>query len=286
MKVLVLGATGMAGHIVTLYLYEKGYNVETFSRKPTNFCNCKNFIEDATNFKKLQKIVEEGNYDAVINCIGILNEDAEKNKSNAVLINSFLPHFLSEITSNSNTKIIHLSTDCVFSGKKGNYIETDLKDSTEFYGRTKALGEIDNKKDLTFRTSIVGPDMKYNGIGLFNWFMKQKSPINGFTKVFWSGVTTIVLAKAIEKAINSNLSGVYHLTNNQKISKFELLMLFNKYFRNNEIEINEHDKIRLDKSLLNTRKDFSFDIPSYSEMVKEMKDWVISHKELYPHYFQ
>jgi len=173
-----------------------------------------------------------------------------------------------------------------FLERKGNYIETDLKDSTEFYGRTKALGEIDNKKDLTFRTSIVGPDMKYNGIGLFNWFMKQKSPINGFTKVFWSGVTTIVLAKAIEKAINSNLSGVYHLTNNQKISKFELLMLFNKYFRNNEIEINEHDKIRLDKSLLNTRKDFSFDIPSYSEMVKEMKDWVISHKELYPHYFQ
>ena len=232
------------------------------------------------------EVVFEGQYDAVINAIGILNQDAEDNKSNAVLLNSYLPHFLSDTTKDMKTKIIHMSTDCVFSGKTGGYSETAFRDGETFYDRSKALGELENNKDLTFRNSIIGPDMSERGIGLFNWFMKQEGQINGFTKVIWTGVTTLTLAKAMEQALKENLTGLYNLVNNETISKYELLKLFNKYMKNNEIEIVPSDNLSLDKSLINNRTDFSFQVPSYETMVAEMKEWIDNHSEFYPHYFK
>jgi dTDP-4-dehydrorhamnose reductase len=282
MKVLVLGATGMAGHTISLYFYEAGYDVTAFSRTP--FKHCKNIVGDATDFEFLETIVKDGNYDVVINAIGVLNALAEEKKSLAVILNSYLPHFLSDITKDMKTRVIHMSTDCVFSGTAGGYTEASLRDGTGFYDRTKALGELENCKDLTFRTSIVGPDLKENGIGLFNWFMKQEKQINGFTKAIWTGVTTMTLAKAMESAIEEELTGLYHLVNGQSISKFELLQLFNKHMRANAISILPSDHVIVDKSLINTRRDFSFEVPSYEEMVVEMKRWIDSHKELYPHY--
>jgi dTDP-4-dehydrorhamnose reductase len=284
MKFLVLGATGMAGHTIAIYLKEQGHDVTAFSRRPFPFCQ--NIIGDITDFKLVEDIVRKGEYDAVINCIGILNQNAENNKHQAVLLNSYLPHYLSFITKNSKTKIIQMSTDCVFSGKTGNYIERSLRDGETFYDRSKALGELENDKDLTFRNSIIGPDMNKDGIGLFNWFMKQNGVINGYTKAIWTGVTTLTLAKAMEKATKDNLVGIYNLVNNETISKYELLNLFNKYFKNNKLIINESDHVIVNKSLVNTRSDFDFIVPSYEDMIKEMRDWIMSHKELYPHYFQ
>jgi dTDP-4-dehydrorhamnose reductase len=115
--------------------------------------------------------------------------------------------------------------------------------------------------------------------------MKQEGEINGFTTAIWTGVTTITLAKALEKAMEENLVGLYNLVNNDKISKYELLTHFNEYFKGNQLEINKSIIVSLDKSLINTRKDFNFLVPSYQEMIIEMKEWILVHKELYPHYF-
>lgn len=284
MKILVLGATGMAGHVIAIYLKEQGHEVTALTRRPFPYCD--NIVADVTNLKDLTEIIEKDRYDAVINCIGVLNQYAEENKHQAVFLNSYLPHYLSHITKGTKTKVIHMSTDCVFSGKDGNYSENSLRDGITFYDRSKALGEIENDKDLTFRNSIIGPDINENGIGLFNWFMKQDGEIFGFTKAIWTGVTTITLAKAMEMALKDNLVGLYNLVNNDTISKYELLKLFNKYFKKNQLVINKSDKVSLDKSLVNNRTDFKFIVPSYEEMIVEMKDWILVHKELYPHYFR
>lgn len=284
MKILVLGATGMAGHTIAIYLKEAGHEVTAFSRREFKFCD--NIIGDIRDFDFLRKVIEQGNYDAIINAIGILNKNAEDNKALAVLLNSYLPHFLSNITKNMKTRIIHMSTDCVFSGKTGGYIETSFKDGETFYDRSKALGEIENNKDLTFRNSIIGPDINSKGIGLFNWFMKQERQVNGFTKSIWTGVTTLTLAKAMERALEENLTGLYNLVNNENISKFDLLQLFNKHMKDDAIAISPSDKVLLDKSLVNNRNDFSYTVPSYEIMVIEMKKWIENHTELYPHYFE
>ena len=284
MKILVLGATGMAGHTISIYLKESGHDVTAFSRRSFKYCN--NIKGDITDFNFLGSSIKNGEYDAVINAVGLLNKGAEGDKAYAILLNSYLPHFLSKITENLPTKIIHMSTDCVFSGKKGGYTEKSFRDGETFYDRSKALGELENDNDLTFRNSIVGPDMNKDGIGIFNWFMNQNSQIKGFTKAIWTGVTTLTLAKAMEKALEQNLTGLYNLVNNECISKFDLLCLFNKYMKNGILEIIPSESFTADKSLINTRSDFSFKVPSYEDMVSEMKDWIYSHKELYPHYFK
>jgi dTDP-4-dehydrorhamnose reductase len=284
MKILVLGGTGMAGHTISVYMKEAGHDITAFSRSKVDYC--KNINGDITDFENLKNIINESQYDAIINAIGILNQDAEDNKSNAVLLNSYLPHFLSDTTKEMNTRVIHMSTDCVFSGKIGGYSESSLRDGETFYDRSKALGELENSNDLTFRNSIIGPDMSDQGIGLFNWFMKQEGQVNGFTKTLWTGVTTLTLAKAMEQALKENLTGLYNLVNNETISKYELLKLLNIYMKDEQIEILPSEKLSLDKSLINNRTDFSFKVPSYETMIVEMKEWIDNHKALYPHYFK
>lgn len=284
MKILVLGATGMAGHMISLYFKECGHHVVSFSTTP--FLHCENIVGNAFDTELLKKVISEGKFDGIINCIGILNKNAEDNKALAVYLNSYLPHQLVDLTKETKTKVLHMSTDCVFSGRTGNYTEESFRDGETFYDRSKALGEISDSKNLTFRNSIVGPDMNDHGIGLFNWFMKQGGTINGYTGAMWTGVTTLTLAKAMEQALQENLSGLYNLVNNTSISKFDLLGLFNKFFRDNELIILPSDKLQVNKQLVRTREDFSFIVPSYEQMVSEMYDWVIAHKELYPHYYR
>lgn len=283
MSILVLGGTGMAGHTIALYFFEAGYDVSILSRTKTDFPN--QIIADVTDFERLTEIITTGEYEVIINAVGILNQYADENKANSVLVNSYLPHFLSDLTKETKTRVIQMSTDCVFSGNKGAYVEDALRDGETFYDRSKALGELENSKDLTFRNSIIGPDLKSDGIGLFNWFMKQQGSINGFNKAIWSGVTTLTLAQAMEQAIKQNLTGLYNLSNNNHISKYDLLQLFNKHMKNNKLEIKPTDKVTVDKSLINTRTDFNFEVPDYESMIIEMKNWINSHKELYPHYF-
>lgn len=282
MKILILGATGMAGHTISLYFKEKGHDVVTYSMSP--FPYCPNIIGNASDSEDFKKVIAAKDYDAVINCIGILNQAADENPSKAVYLNSYLPHLIKDILKDKKTKLIHMSTDCVFAGNTGPYYEHSLHDGRTFYDRTKALGEVEDNKNLTFRNSIVGPDMNPNGIGLFNWFMKQNGSINGYTGALWTGVTTLTLAKAMEQAIKEDICGLYNLVNNTSISKYELLTLFNRYFRNNQIIIDKEEKVQLDKSLRNTRTDFSFAVPSYLQMIKEMKEWIDAHSNFYLHY--
>lgn len=282
LKILVLGVSGMAGHTIAIYLKEQGHNIVGFSRKSVSYC--KSITGDVTDFDNLKTIIIEGKYDTVINCIGLLNQSAEKNHANAVLLNSYLPHFLAEITKNTCTQIIHMSTDCVFSGKRGAYTEEDFPDGTTFYDRSKALGELQDEKNLTLRTSIVGPDINPNGIGLLNWFMKQNSEISGFTKAMWTGLTTLQLAKVMEIASKERVNGLYNMVYEDSISKYELLKLFNFYLKDDAVKINPFDKYVVNKSLKRTRFDFSYIIPRYDVMVKEMVVWMKSHKNIYLHY--
>lgn len=282
MKILILGSIGMAGHLITLYFKEQGHDVTAYSMKP--FPYCRNIIGNAFETEKFTKMLLDEEWDAVINCIGLLNQMADKNPGMAVYLNSYLPHLAADMFQNRKTKLIHMSTDCVFAGNTGPYFEDSLRDGRTFYDRTKALGEIEDDKNVTFRNSIVGPDMNENGIGLFNWFMKQKGTIKGFTGALWTGVTTLTLAKAMEYALQSDFSGLYNLVNNTSISKYDLLCLFNKYFRNNEVIIEKSDTLQLDKSLRHNRTDFDFEVPSYEQMIIEMKEWVDTHKIFYPQY--
>lgn len=283
MRYLVLGAGGMAGHMIVHYLQEQGEYVDGLERRNLSYCHT--YIEDALNFDVLANIINDNKYDVIINCIGLLNQNAEDNLDKAILLNSYLPHFLVNVTKDMNTKIIHMSTDCVFSGKRGHYTENDNPDGETYYDKTKALGEIKDDKNLTFRNSIIGPDINENGIGLFNWFMKQNGEINGFDKSIWTGVTTLTLAKAMHKASYSNLTGLYNLVNNEVISKYGLVTLFNKYM-DKGLKINKVDGIIHDKSLYRKRNDFEFEVGSYEQQVKEMCEWIYNHKDLYKHYFK
>lgn len=281
-KILVLGASGMAGHTISLYFKKQNYDVTTLTTSP--FFIKPNIVLDAFDYLKLKEVVLEGQYDAVINCIGLLNEFANNNPDKAIYLNGFLPHYLSQITKNTKTKIIQMSTDCVFSGEKGSYSEYDFKDGKTMYDQSKAIGELNNSKDLTFRNSIIGPDINPNGIGLFNWFIKQTGDLKGYRKAIWTGVTTLTLAKAMEKAIIDNLTGIYNLVNNETISKYELLKIFNDIFKKGNLKITPDDQVALNKSLMRTRKDFEFVVPSYKDMILEMAEWIKENIEIYPHY--
>lgn len=282
MRFLVLGCNGMAGHTISLYLKEQGHDVFGFDRSKSKYI--KNAVGDAQNIDFMKNLIIDGKYDTVINCIGILNQFAEENKALATFLNSYFPHFLAEITSGSDTQVIHMSTDCVFSGKRGEYTEDDFRDGETFYDRSKALGELEDHKNITLRNSIVGPDINPNGIGLMNWFMKQSTPISGYTKAMWTGQTTLQLAKTMEVAAKERASGLYNTVPDHSISKYDLLRLFNKYLRNDSIQISPIEGINADKSLKRTRYDFSYIIPDYEVMVSELAGWVFKHKDMYPHY--
>lgn len=282
-KIVVLGSTGMAGHIISLYLERHGFDVFRISRSETN--TDKSSKIDVSNTDELMACIDEVKADVVVNCVGLLQKSCEERPDLAVLINSYLPHCLENHYRGTETKIIHLSTDCVFSGKKGCYAEEDLPDGCTFYDRSKALGEINNKKDLTFRMSIIGPDIDASGTGVLNWFMKQTGQVNGFTNALWNGITTLELAEAIEAAVNENISGVYQLVPKEYISKHDLLILFKKIFEKNDVDILPDSNFVMDKTLVNNRKDFMYLVKSYPEQLIRLRQWIEENSELYPDYY-
>ena len=162
MKFLVLGCNGMAGHMISLYLSERGHDVTGFDKSEPIYV--KGFSGDARDVDLLSSAIKEGRFDSVINCIGILNQFAENNKTLAISLNSYLPHFLAEVTEDSDTQVIHMSTDCVFSGKRGGYTEKDFPDGETFYDRTKALGELCDNKNITLQPAITINNQSKNGI--------------------------------------------------------------------------------------------------------------------------
>ena len=282
MRFLVLGCNGMAGHLISLYLKEQGHDVTGFARSKSEFVDT--ISGDAMDIALIRGVIDTGSYDTVINCIGLLNQFAENNKSSAVFLNSYLPHLLADVTANTDTQVIHMSTDCVFSGTRGQYVEDDLRDGTTFYDRSKALGEIEDGKNLTLRQSIVGPDIKASGIGLLNWFMQQDGEVQGYTRAMWTGQTTLQLAKTMEAAAEAKAHGLYNAVPDTSISKYELLKLFNQHIRKEKIGIIPEDKIAADKSLKRTHWDFNYKIPDYETMIIELAAWMRKHKKIYPHY--
>jgi len=278
MKILILGSDGMLGHVVKTYFEEKGHEIVCTNRNDKE----SNLYFDITNsVSGIDKIVENVKPEVLINCIGILNKVAEEHKALAILINSYLPHYLDELSAKAGFKLIHVSTDCVFDGKVGGYDEYSIPNETNMYGRSKALGEVINDRSVTLRTSIVGPDINKNGVGLFQWFMTQEGEVGGYDNVIWTGVTTMWFARCMEIAIEKNLTGLHHCVNNETISKYDLITLFKKYF-DKDIIINHNPDVVSKKTLVRTDASFDFGIPSYEQMVKEMREWVIEHKEMYP----
>ena len=282
MKFLVIGCNGMAGHMISLYLRERGHDVIGFARSESKYVRTE--IGDASDLERVREVVSIGQYDTVINCIGLLNQFAENDHANAVFMNAYFPHFLAKITEGTGTQIIHMSTDCVFSGKTGSYTEDAVRDGATFYDRSKALGELEDDKNLTLRQSIVGPDIKARGIGLLNWFMQQGGEVNGFTGAMWTGQTTLQLAKTMERAAELRAHGLYNMVPKTNISKYELLKLFNHYLRNDELIIHPVEGVTADKTLIRTRFDFDYRIPDYETMIKELAEWMKNHKAMYPHY--
>jgi len=282
-KVLVLGSTGMIGHQVFNYLKFKSvfelYNI-SFRKKLQG----DSFLLDARSEDTLVKYIESISPNYIINCVGVLINGSNRDPENAIFLNSYLPHRLSRLADVINAKLIHTSTDCVFSGEKGtSYIETDEKDGNGVYAKTKGIGEVISEKHLTIRTSAVGPELKSDGEELFHWFMTQSGSISGYTRAIWSGVTTLELAKAVLWSIENKITGLYHITNNDSICKYDLLKLFKKY-TGKEIDIVPIDGNGVDKSFIDTRKLIDYKIPSYEQMVVEMTNLIRSNKVLYSQY--
>lgn len=274
-KILLLGATGMAGHMIYYYLRNTNkYDIRNVTyRLPLT---PDSIILDVTNLDAIQNVIYEEKPDIIINCIGLLIKEANKFPDKAVFLNAYFPQFLREKSDSIGCRLIHISTDCVFSGKKGKYKEEDFRDADDIYGRSKALGEIVNTKDLTIRTSIIGPELKKNGEGLFSWFIKQKGEIKGYTAAFWGGVTTLELAKAIDAAIEDKIVGLVHLTNGIRISKYDLLTLIKVIWDKQDIIIKPCEDYNIDKSLVRSER-FNYIVPSYFDMLKELHIWMLKN---------
>ena len=244
-KVLLFGATGMAGHIAYYYL-QSTERYELINVVYRTKLVKDSIVVDVTDKNAVTKLVEEVRPDLIINCIGVLIKGSKEHPDNAIFINAYFPHLLKKLSDKIGAKLIHISTDCVFSGKRGNYTESDFRDADDIYGRSKALGEIINDKDLTIRTSIIGPELKTNGEGLFHWFMHQTGQVNGFKTAIWGGVTTLELAKAIDNAIVQEQTGLIQLSNGIGITKYDLLNLFKKIWHRSNVNILPYDGNKID----------------------------------------
>ena len=282
-RVLILGSTGLIGHQVHNYLKGNGgYELHNIAYR--NKLQQNTILIDARDENNLIEQIASIKPQYIVNCIGILIGGSNKDPENAVFLNAYMPHRLARLADEIDAKLIHISTDCVFSGdKKEPYIETDEKDGRGVYSKSKGLGEIVNNKHLTLRTSVVGPELKTDGEELFHWFMNQQGDISGFTKAIWSGVTTIELAKAVKWSIDNDITGLYHVTNNTSINKHELLKLFQKHTKK-DINIKPVDGNNVDKSFIDTRLLMNYKIPSYDEMISDMASLIVNNRSLYSQY--
>lgn len=278
-KVLVLGNKGMLGHVLyeTLQANEnsKKYDVIGVNRSVDNK-DSNSYTLDVLKLDELEQFIKNKQPKYVVNCIGSLVEASINNPSLAIQTNSLLPHFLNEISEKYSFKLIHISTDCVFDGSKGRYKESDKKTETNYYGLTKNLGEINNDRNLTIRTSIIGPEIKLKTTGLFDWVISQKcNTIHGYSRAIWSGLTTIELAKFIIWSLDKEITGIVHATNSEGISKYDLIKIINDVFDLN-IDLIKNNDYKIDKSLLNEKiKNYNF--PNYIQMINEIKIWVDNH---------
>jgi dTDP-4-dehydrorhamnose reductase len=275
---MVLGSSGMAGHVVAEHLEETGF--EVWRVAGTRRTTPDTTLLDATDQVALHGLLDRAaDVDVIVNCVGVLIRDCAGNEARAAYLNAYLPHLLERRFAGTATRIVQLSTDCVFSGRTGPYVEESPYDGTLFYDRSKALGELFSDKDLTLRMSIIGPELG-PGSGLFDWFMRQTGVVDGYANVIWNGITTVELARGVVAAIEQNLTGLYHLTPAETISKADLLSTIGSVF-DHDVVVRRCPEPSSDKTLRNTRTDFDYQVPGYGEMILDLKVWMDAHPKLY-----
>jgi dTDP-4-dehydrorhamnose reductase len=279
MRILVLGGDGMLGHQLFSHL-RNSHDVKVTLRQNLNFYKGFGIFTtensysgvDVLSVYKMLEIMAEFQPDAVVNAIGIIKQrNSAKESIPSIEINSLFPHRLALICKTGNAKLIHLSTDCVFSGKKGNYREGDIADADDLYGRTKFLGEVSEKYCMTLRTSMIGPELHRNK-SLLEWFLAQKGTVKGFKRAIFSGFTTFELSRIIERLIVEypTSHGLYHVSADH-ISKYDLLSMI-KQKMNLSVHIESDTDFTCDRSLDSSRfkHDFQYSPPSWADMVNEL----------------
>ena len=265
-NIIIFGANGMLGRYVSCY-FDKHYNVIRITRKDIDIEKCNS--NDLVNLLKEKKI---NDITYVVNCIGIIPQKHSLDSTKLYIkINSLFPHLLSHACSNLNMKLFHITTDCVFSGNKGNYNEYDTHDETNIYGVTKSLGEPDNC--CVIRTSIIGEELEGKK-SLFEWVKSNKDKkINGFTNHYWNGITCLQLAKILHEIVKGNkyFFGVRHIFSPNSVNKYELVNMINDIYKLNII-IDRKETNKIDKTLMTIYPNI-FDIPDIDIQIKELSEF-------------
>ena len=282
-RLLILGASGMLGSTLLRYFSDKSaFQVFATIRNSGvsfNVGNNQKYLLykniDAKNHDDLRRVFNEVQPDVVVNCIGIVKQLPEGNNPLvSIPLNSLLPHILAQLCTLTNSRLIHISTDCVFSGDKGGYIESDIPDAVDLYGRSKLLGELNYPHTITLRTSIIGHELTGRH-GLINWFLSQSASVNGFRKAVFSGLPTVEIARVLESFILPfpSLHGLYHLSADP-ISKYDLLSIVKNLYKK-KINIKPDDSVVIDRSLDSNRlrKATGFFPKPWPKLIKEMNEF-------------
>jgi len=283
-KILILGAAGMSGSALIRYFSSDVNFIVYGSVRKSNLLrqlearapNAKIISSiNVENQDCLTRLFDSVKPDFVVNCVGIVKQLPQSNDPLAVLpINSLLPHRLARLCEIVGARLVHLSSDCVFSGKKGSYLESGVPDATDLYGRSKLLGEVDYPHAITLRTSLIGHELQ-GARGLVNWFLTQEGSVRGFTKAIFSGLPTVEIARVIEEHVlpHPELHGVYHLSADP-ISKYDLLSTVKDVY-GKQIEIIPDDSLAIDRSLDSTRfqEATGFVSKPWYELVQAMHDF-------------
>lgn len=283
-RLLVLGASGMLGNaVLRLFAQDPAFEVfgsvrgaaviKTLQAKAP----AAQFVAgvDVESLDSLTRLFAQVQPDLVINCIGVVKQLAEADDPlTAIPINALLPHRLARLAQVAGARLIHVSTDCVFSGKKGGYLESDASDAYDLYGRSKLMGEVDYDNAITLRTSIIGHELA-SAHGLVGWFLAQQGPVRGFTKAIFSGLPTVELARVMKEHVvpHPELRGTWHVST-APIDKYTLLRLVAaEYGRSNEIA--PDDKLVIDRSLDSGRfrAATGYAPPDWPELVRRMREF-------------
>ena len=279
--VLILGGTGMLGHVLFRNLSQKPDLVVHATAR--NLAGIEDYFPiesrlrlrtdvDANNFDTVIRALAAIQPDVVINCIGLIKQlPLASDPLASITVNAQLPHRITLVCRAAKARMIHISTDCVFDGKKGGYTENDLPNADDIYGQTKMLGEVVYPHSVTLRTSIIGHELKTR-LGLVEWFLSQRGPVQGFTKAIYSGFTTVEMARIISDFVlpNPNLSGIYNVSS-APISKHDLLELVaRRYGKNTPIE--PYDGFLLDRSLNSAkfRSQTGYIPPTWEKLIENM----------------
>ncbi len=279
-RILILGGGGMLGHKLFQVLREHCEVFATFRQfddrlRETGVFDLSQVVDhvDAWDMSSVEEAVAGTRPTWVVNCIGIVKQlDEARDPKQSVYVNALFPHLLSEVCVKAGARFIHISTDCVFNGKKGDYLENDPSDADDLYGKTKFLGETRSRHGLTLRTSIVGRDL-FTNVSLVDWFLSERGKtVKGYEHAIYTGLSTDALSREIWRIISDHaeLYGLYHVSA-AKITKLALLTLVNRFFKAGVI-IEPFEGVRCDRSLRSDRyrEATGFTPPAWETMVRAM----------------